>query len=162
MSSLLTSPLNFVPTMPDYRVYRLKCRFMIGTAPCHKLVGPTLPLCHHLERAGYEAGRRFLDDMEQQGWRPVDGALEMTGGPFPATVPDVAALPPAIKIKRQRGPHARFGPAYTSPVDERPTLDTTDAWEYELSGYFVRKMMPTVASVNAVQNLEAKRSRRGR
>lgn len=161
-SQLLTSPLNFIPTTPEYRVYRLKCRFAIDAGPCHKQVGPRQPVCQHLERSAYEAGRRFLDDMEHDGWQPVDGNLKMTGGPFPATPVDATTLPTAITVKRQRGPHARFGPAYASPVVERPTLETTDAWEYELSGLFVRRLMPTVATVNAVAQLEEERARRGR
>lgn len=158
---LLTSPLNLVPTAPDYRAYRLKCRFQVGAALCHQKIGPGVSVCHHLETSAYTAGRIFLDAMEHDGWRPVDGNLTMTAGPLPATPVDASALPPAVKVKRERGPHARFGPAYTSPIVEKPTLATTDIWEYELSGLFVRKLMPTVATVNAIQQLEEKRSRRG-
>lgn len=157
MNTSLTSPLNFVPTMPDYRVFRLKCRFTIGAAPCHQRIGPMLPLCFHMEKAASEAGSRFVEDMVKQGWELTDGRIELTNGPFPSPLVDSAPLPTAVKIKRERGPHARFGPAYASPVVERPTLENTDAWDYEISGLFVRKLMPTVLAQSTLDSLKAKR-----
>lgn len=162
MSSILTSPLNLVPMTPDYRPWRLRCRFTIAAGPCHRTIpASSQPRCDHLDRAMYQAGRMFLDDMEQQGWQPIDGRLRLTGGPFPETPVDTADLPkPVLHQQAPSGPHQRFGPSYDSPVVARSTLDTTDGWEYELSGWFVRRMLPTVMTVNAAAQLEAKRRRR--
>lgn len=161
MSALQTSPLNLIPTQPDYRPYKLRCRFTIGASPCHRWVSDLAPLCGHLERAGYDAGRRFLEDMERQGWRPVDGNLQLTGGPFPATV--ITSVPKApVRSRAIRGPHPRFGAevGYSGPDLTPTTLETTDAWEYELTGWFVRKMLPTIMTVEAARRVEENRAAR--
>ncbi len=148
----LTSALNFVPTQPEYRVYRLRCRFVVG-AFCSQ---------EQVEGERLKASYRFVEDMQTQGWELADGNLELSGGPFPATSL-ATSVPMPARARGGIGPHARFGPAYSTPVVDIPTLWNTADWEYELSGLFVRKLMPTVATVAAVERLEARRgSRRGR
>lgn len=152
MSALLTSPLNLVPTQPEYRVFRLRCRFVVDAFHTEA----------QFERERLKAAYAFMHELERTGWASADGRLGVTGGPFPATVvssgvPDVPRRAPV-----EHGPHARVGPAYVSPVLEIPTLLNVSDWEYEISGLFVRKMMPTVATVSAIEQLEAKRRSRRR
>lgn len=162
MGAIQTSPLNLVPTQPDYRPYKLRCRFMVWAAPCHRVVTPLAALCEHLDRAGYEAGSRFLEDMEHQGWRPVDGRLHLTGGPFPATLIVTGVPNRPNRQKAVRGPHPRTNAeaTYVSPDLTPTTLDTTDSWEFELTGWFVRRMMPTIMTVEAAKRVEQNRAAR--
>lgn len=161
VGALLTSPLNLIPAMPERRAFRLKCRFLIGPGRCHWVLHPALPLCQHLERAAYDAGRRFLEEMERQGWESADGNLRLTGGPSPITATGTSTLPrPVPHQPLPRGPHPRFGPAYDSPVEDQPGVGETDGWEYEMSGWFVRPMLPTVTTVATARRLEAQRKAR--
>lgn len=165
MSTLLTSPLNLTPATLTRRVQTLKCRFTIWSAPCHRRPAWQLTRCWHLEQAGYEAGRRFLEDMERQGWDSVDGQLRFTGGPFPSTTIGTSDLVRPGKPVRGRGPHPRFGPgvSYDSPIVEADPLDASDSWEYELSGRFVRPLPPLELPVSVLEAVQQKkRSRRGR
>lgn len=159
-----TSPLNLVPTAPTRRPQRLKCRFVIWDGPCHRRVSDLAPLCRHLEQAAYEAGCRFLEDMERQGWESTDGRLKITGGPFPATEVGASDLVRPNRPHRGLGPHPRFGPevSYESPVLLAPTIDTTDTWEYELSGWFVRPLPPLELPVSVLERMQSKRVAQGR
>lgn len=121
-------------------------------------------LCRHLERAAYEAGRRFLEEMERQGWDSADGRLKITGGPWPSTAIGTSDLVRPGRPASGRGAHPRSGPGatYESPIAAAPTTETSDAWEYELSGRFVRPLPPLEVTVASLEAWQAKRSRRGR
>lgn len=164
MSSILTSPYNLVRAGPERRAYVLKCRFSLWAAPCHARISPYLQMCPHLEQAASEMGVRFLEDMDHQGWEPVDGRLRVTAGPIPAVEVGNASLPSRVAPRpAERGPHPRFGPAYDSPVGLAHRLDETDVWQFELSGRFVRPMLPTVTTVETAERIERVRGgRRGR
>lgn len=160
-----TSPFNLIPVAPTRREQTLKCRFTIWSAPCHRRVSGLTVLCRHLERAAYEAGCRFLEEMEWQGWDSVDGRLKITGGPYPATTIGTSDLVRPSPPVRRSGLHPRFGPdaSYDSPVSVTDPLDATESWEYELSGRFVRPLPPLELPVSVLEAVQAhKRSRRGR
>lgn len=156
-----TSPLNFVPASPERRHYRLKCRFVIWAGSCHRVVGPRVPRCDHLEKAMYEAGCRFFEAMELQGWESADGRLRIGRGPMPATEIGTSELVRPSRPVTGQGAHPRnvSGDGYVSPVVDNPGLDETDAWEYELWGLFVRPLLPTEGLLSAVSAVE-RRARR--
>lgn len=165
MSMISTSPLSLIRPGLSRRVQRLKCRFVIWSGPCHRRVSDLTMLCRHLESAAYETGCSFLEAMERQGWESADGRLKITGGPWPATPVGTSDLVRPGRPVSSRGLHPRFSPGatYDSPIVRGDTLDTTDRWEYELSGRFVRPLPPLELPVSTLEAvLRQQRSPRGR
>ena len=134
---------TFVRAAPEWRPMRLHCRFVTNASPRPE----------EIEAERLKATDRFVDDMARQGWRLV-GAPALVGGPFPAT-PRAAAVPKAPPRRTRRlGPRdTRPDPYPEGVVKELPTLLTTDAWEYELAGVFVRPLMPSEVLVEDLPTL---------
>lgn len=153
----MSSPYNLFRQDLQYRPTVLKCRFVIGAGPCHRHVGPHLVMCRHLESAMYEAGKRFLVDMEHDGWESADGRLRIRRGPMPATEVSTSDPSPPPNL-----PHGAGPPSYDTPLVELPTVDTTDAWEYELVGTFVRPMPPAILTTDTLETLRQDHERRNR
>lgn len=124
------------------RAYRLRCRFTIGA----------MPSARTLEKAKYHAAELFVRDMKQQGWEYLDHYGFRMTGPFPAT--EAVTVPKRSQQARWHIPSHELLPALLAgyrvpmPVEPSivrcvPTISTTDAWEYELAGVFIRDTILT-------------------
>ena len=133
----------------------LRCRFLIGAH--HRP--------EHLERAVYEASQRFVDDMAKQGWEWL-GRMALADGPFPATpIPTSIPKAPAKRKRRLGEPSSRdetVAATAAASVAALPTLLTTDTWEYELAGAFVRPLPPTELLASDAARFEARARKRAR
>lgn len=143
----------------------LRCRFTVGAGLCHATIAP--PYCRHMEQAMYEAGARFVADMERLYGAEWLGRMALAGGPYPVT--QVATSVPKAPTRKK----GHLGKRSTAPdiypegvVFDVPQIAMTDGWEFELAGAFVRLMAPTEVLDTDKPVIEARaqarRSRRGR
>ena len=141
--------LGIVRPSPEYRRAILRSRFLIGAH--HRP--------EHLDSAMREAGDRFVADMARQGWEFL-GRMALAGGPYvPTPIPtSIPKAPP--KAARRLGEHPTKPDTYPSNVvTDMPTLLTTDTWEYEIAGAFVRPLPPIELLEDDAARLEARARR---
>lgn len=125
-----------LPKTYDKKGYRLKCRFK--TDPW--------PTVARLDHEKVVIAERFVRDMHKQGWEH-DGRFpfKMTG-PFPMVEP-ITIRPRKMPTAREMLPYVANGARFLDDRDgiARPalTLSTSEHWEYEIAGVFVRTQILT-------------------
>ena len=120
--------------------YRLRCRFTVDSAPTSPRQRRAWE--HTLEKMKRATAKRFVADMDKQGWEYVDKyGFRMSGPYHPVQPVDLR------RLRRQRF-NAR-SPDFRQPHEPGPeaavvtlsSLAESDRWDYELSAVFVHKTL---------------------
>ena len=115
----------------DKKPYRLRCRFKIER----------LPRLERLDREKVRLAEQFVRDMAAQGWVYDNRFGFRMTGPYPMIVPVTIHIPPRLSAS-QMLPYVAQGARFLDEGGTRamtmPRLETSEYWEYELAGVFVR------------------------
>jgi hypothetical protein len=116
--------------------YRLRCRFKTDA----------YPMPSRLDREKVTIAEKFVQDMHKQGWEhDVRHPFKMIG-PFPMVTPVTIRprrLPAAREMYEAVRNGARFLDSGEDTVRIAPRLLSSEYWEYELGGVFVRSQILT-------------------
>lgn len=118
------------PTL-DNRPYRLRCRFKIEP----------YPRLDRLDKEKVRVAERFVRDMKLQGWEYDNRHGFKMSGPFPMIEPTTIRVPLSLSA-REMLPRLvqgeRFLDLGVDTAKPMPQLNSSEWWEYELAGVFIR------------------------
>lgn len=133
---MMNAPQLILKTALPNKGYRLRCRFKIEPYPSVR----------RLDQEKVRVAERFVHDMHGQGWEN-DGrfGFKMTG-PFPRVQPITIHPQRRLSAKEMLSgvlQGARFRDNGGALAWEMPKLVTSEWWEFELAGVFVRQQILT-------------------
>lgn len=125
-----------IPRTLDKKGYRLKCRFK--TDP--------YPTVSRLDREKVVIAERFVRDMHKQGWEHDNRFPFKIKGPFPMVEMSMIRprkMPTAKDMLPYVANGARFLDDRDGGAKAALTLGTSEYWEFEIAGVFVRAQILT-------------------
>lgn len=120
----------------DKKGYRLRCRFRIEPFPSQR----------RLDLEKVRVAEWFVRDMHKEGWENDNRFGFTMKGPFPMVEP-VTIHVPRTPTAREMLPLVLQGARLLDPGGNAAsvalTLASSDSWEYEIAGVFVRTQILT-------------------